>query len=83
MCVWASAAPSVALQLNVTEPLIVLPQLTPRGSRPQGVGLVVALLQGGVSLWEGASSTWFLSGNTVSEEEPAEKYLEVEQIGQG
>ncbi|XP_071312296.1 serine/threonine-protein kinase PAK 3-like [Agelaius tricolor] len=83
VCVWASAAPSVALQLNVTEPFIVLPQLTPRGSRPQGVGLVVALLQGRVSLWEGASSTWFLSGNTVSEEEPAEKYLEVEQIGQG
>ncbi|XP_030825608.1 serine/threonine-protein kinase PAK 3-like [Camarhynchus parvulus] len=31
----------------------------------------------------GASSTWFLSGNAVSEAEPAEKYLEVEQIGQG
>ncbi|XP_077645019.1 serine/threonine-protein kinase PAK 3-like [Lonchura striata] len=31
----------------------------------------------------GASSTWFLSGNIVSVEDPAEKYLEVEQIGQG
>ncbi|KAL2311387.1 hypothetical protein Nmel_003090, partial [Mimus melanotis] len=32
---------------------------------------------------EGASSTWFLSGNIVSVGEPAEKYLELEQIGQG
>ncbi|XP_074385867.1 uncharacterized protein LOC141725732 [Zonotrichia albicollis] len=47
------------------------------------VGLVLALLQGRLSLWEGASSTFFLSGNTVSEAEPAEKYQEVEQIGQG
>ncbi|XP_077646868.1 uncharacterized protein LOC144248749 [Lonchura striata] len=30
-----------------------------------------------------SSSTWFLSGNIVSVAEPAEKYLEVEQIGQG
>ncbi|XP_050840055.1 serine/threonine-protein kinase PAK 3-like isoform X3 [Serinus canaria] len=39
VCVSASAAPRVALQLNVTEPFVVLPQLRPRGSRPQGVGL--------------------------------------------
>lgn len=39
VCVSASAAPRAALQLNVTESLIVLPQLRPRDSRPQGVGL--------------------------------------------
>ncbi|XP_059727471.1 serine/threonine-protein kinase PAK 3-like [Haemorhous mexicanus] len=55
-----------------------------QGARgPREWGCVLALLQGGLSLWEGASSTWFLSGNTVSEAEPAEKYLELEQIGQG
>ncbi|XP_031953967.1 probable serine/threonine-protein kinase PIX7 isoform X3 [Corvus moneduloides] len=39
VCVSASAAPRLALQLNVTESFIVLAQLRPRGSRPQGVGL--------------------------------------------
>ena len=39
VCVSAGAAPSAALQLNVTEPLLVLAQLRPRGSWPQGVGL--------------------------------------------
>ncbi|XP_064255581.1 uncharacterized protein LOC135286377 [Passer domesticus] len=83
VCVSASAAPSAALQLNVPESFIVLPQLRPRGSRPQGVGLPSGSAAGQLSLWEGASSMWFLSGNTVSEAQPAQKYLEVEQIGQG
>lgn len=39
VCVSASAAPRVALQLNGTGSFIVLPQLRARGSRPQGVGL--------------------------------------------
>ncbi|XP_064255582.1 uncharacterized protein LOC135286379 isoform X1 [Passer domesticus] len=83
VCVSASAAPSAALQLNVPESFIVLPQLRPRGSLPEGVGLPSGSAAGQLSLWEGASSMWFLSGNTVSEAQPAQKYLEVEQIGQG
>ncbi|XP_058713263.1 serine/threonine-protein kinase PAK 3-like [Poecile atricapillus] len=47
--------------------------LQPEGSREWSL----------MQLREGASSTWFLSGNTVSVGEPAEKYLELEQIGQG
>ncbi|XP_077646967.1 serine/threonine-protein kinase PAK 3-like [Lonchura striata] len=54
-----------------------------KGLTAPGSGAAFWLCSGGVSLWEGASSTWFLSGNIVSVEEPAEKYLEVEQIGQG
>lgn len=50
---------------------------------PREWGCILALLQGGVSIWEGVSSMWFLSGNTMSVGEPAEKYLELEQIGQG
>lgn len=39
VCVSASAAPRLAVQLNVPESFIVLAQLRARGSRPQGVGL--------------------------------------------
>lgn len=81
VCLSASAAPRVAVQLNGTESFIVLAQL--RARAPREWGCILALLQGGLSIWKGASSMWFLSGNTVSVGEPVEKYLELEQIGQG
>ncbi|KAM7022169.1 uncharacterized protein M8220_016919 [Acridotheres tristis] len=78
---WAEHSDSsTALQAEGTGERCLM-QLRAHG--PREGGCILALLQGGVSIWEGASSTWFLSGNSVSVGEPAEKYLGLEQIGQG